>query len=266
MCNKRLDVGALRACVLDMAKPNRNEHMGHLTVHTYGTRIPSLDEYMQLSKFMALARSCPVSIGWVPKQSDISRTALWTSFSSSSQGRNLCMHQAGFTFKLNPDESSSLSQIAQKCRSALVEPGRKRCSAPTNRSSSAVSAPLKISLQVDHINFLIFSPSQPSVLCAQTTLLGLEAQLTSCQEHHRVTASADGLLVTDKRALVASYHALVSMLPDAGRKCLQVSFSTLSEPQPTAHGATRTSFKHQSAQLSSALLTVLKCAKSVLCE
>ena len=213
---------------------------------------------MQLSKFMALARSCPVSIGWIPKQSDVLRTALWTSVSSSSQGKNVSVHLSGFTFKLTPDESNSLSQIVRKFQAALdTAPGEGRCSNAA-KCSSEVSAPLKLSLQVHHMNILIFSPSQPSVLSAQGTLLGLEAQVASCREHNTVSASVGSLLVTDKRALADSYFALLSMLPDSGSECLRVSYAAHTQPHTGALGVRSTTMKHQSAQSLSLLLRVWK--------
>lgn len=205
--------------------------------------------HMQLLKCVALARSCPVSIGWIPKQSDILRSALWTSISSSSQGRNISVHQSGLTFKLTPDESNSLSQVAQEFQSTLVvEPREEQCSTAGKCNSSGLPTPVNLRLQVEHIKILMFSPSQPSVLSAQGTLLGLETHLASCQEHNTVTASADSLLITDKRALAASYHALVSMLPDSG-KCLQVSYSANTQLRTAVHGARSASVKQQSAHL-----------------
>lgn len=228
-------------------KPDRNTRT--CSTHSRRTYVSLMSMHMQLLKCVALARSCPVSIGWIPKQSDILRSALWTSISSSSQGRNISVHQSGLTFKLTPDESNSLSQVAQEFQSTLVvEPREEQCSTAGKCNSSGLPTPVNLRLQVEHIKILMFSPSQPSVLSAQGTLLGLETHLASCQEHNTVTASADSLLITDKRALAASYHALVSMLPDSG-KCLQVSYSANTQLRTAVHGARSASVKQQSAHL-----------------
>lgn len=196
-----------------------------------------------------MVRSCPVSIGWVPKRSDISRAALWASVALTSQTRNLSVHQAGFTFKLTPDESNSVGTVTQELKSALAEASREPCSSHVNSRNGAVAAPFNISLQVDRINLLIFSLSHPSVLSAQMTLLGIQAQLMRCPPHRHIAASADSLLITDKRALVTEYRSLVSMLPDSGCKCLEASVTSDSE---VADGESGTTIQRQGT-----LLTVL---------
>jgi hypothetical protein len=101
---------------------------------------------------------------------------------------------------------------------------------------------------VNHINILMFSTSKSPVLSAQATVLGFEAQLASCKEGQRVTAKVDSLLVTDKRALAADYQELVSIMPESGRKCLQVTYASHSRPQPARDTARSSTAQMQGVQ------------------
>jgi hypothetical protein len=209
---------------------------------------------MQLNKFLALARSCPVSIGWVPKKSEIGKAALRASVESTTQGSTLSLQSAGFTSKLTANESCSLSQVAQKFSSTLALSGEAPSSTARKRRNRAAAAPFKTSFKVDHINFLIFSPYQPSVLSTQATLLGLEGQMVVLAELQSVTASVGSLLITDKRALAADYHAIVSMLPEGG-KCLQVNYA--SHGDAPARTADTTSFTRQGAIASHFIMMIM---------
>lgn len=198
---------------------------------------------LQLSKFMTLARSCPALIGWLPKPSMISKAALCSSITATTDNIRASVNQAGFTVKLTPEEGRSLKEITEKLQAPLQKRQEPQTTAKESHKSTQLT-PLSIKIQLNHIKLLIYSPSQPSVLSMQTTLLDVEAHVALHSKSQSVSARTDSFLVTDKRALTENFRSIVAMLPKAGGSCLHVNFISHLPALLSDNGANQTCGEH----------------------